>query len=108
MAHFKFQVALKGLDVDHAGCKLGSNMAKIGSTESMKEQKNTCNEEGDKSTVLSESELHLATVRYILFFRKSDCHCKYCLFAFLFFNIMKDSILIIVPTTYRIETRNRC
>lgn len=55
-------------------------MAKIG----LKQLKNTCFEEEKKSTIQIESELHLATVRFVLFYGQSAQHCyyNYCFLVF--------------------------
>lgn len=60
------------LETTHAGCKFDSIIAEIGSTKSETQQKNTCFEEEDKSTIQAKSELHIATVRFVKFYRNSE------------------------------------
>lgn len=55
---------MNGLKTNHNECKSGFTIAEFGSTQSETQQKYTCYEEENKSTLQKESELHLTTVRF--------------------------------------------
>lgn len=73
-----FQVTLDELKTDNAGCKFDAIIAEIDSKKLETQQNYTnCYEEENKSTLQVENELHLATVRFVSFYRKSAYHCAF-------------------------------
>lgn len=68
--------SLNGLKTTHDECKSGFTIAEIGSTQSETQQKYTCYEEENKSTLQTESELHLTTTLHVI--DSDGGHCEIC------------------------------